>query len=102
VGSGCIFFGHGSEEEIDTLEKQLADPTQERILSIFCEYPTNPLLKTPNIRRLRALADKYDIPLLIDSTVGGFSNSQIFPYADVMTVSLTKTFSGASDVMGGW
>ncbi|KAI8056893.1 pyridoxal phosphate-dependent transferase [Syncephalis plumigaleata] len=102
IGSGCIFFGHGSEEEIDTLEKQLADPTNERVLSIFCEIPSNPLLKTPNIRRLRALADQHDVPLLIDGTVGGFSNCQVFPYADVMVVSLTKSFSGASDVMGGW
>ncbi|RKP23454.1 pyridoxal phosphate-dependent transferase [Syncephalis pseudoplumigaleata] len=101
VGSGSIFLGHGSEEELDELEKRLADPAQERILSIFCEFPSNPLLKTPNIRRLRALADQHDIPLLIDASVGGFSNCLLFPYADVMIVSLTKLFSGSSDVMGG-
>ncbi|RKP22622.1 pyridoxal phosphate-dependent transferase [Syncephalis pseudoplumigaleata] len=101
VGSGSIFYGHGSEEELDDLEKRLADPAQERILSIFCEFPSNPLLKAPNIRRLRALADQHDIPLLIDGTVGGFSNCLLFPYADVMIVSLTKLFSGSSDVMGG-
>ncbi|KAI8056811.1 pyridoxal phosphate-dependent transferase [Syncephalis plumigaleata] len=101
IGAGSIFFGHGSEEEIDTLEEQLADPTKDRILSIFCEYPTNPLLKTPNIRRLRALADQYDIPLLIDGTVGGFSNSQLFPYADVMVVSLSKAFNGTGDLLSG-
>jgi hypothetical protein len=43
LGAGSIFFGHGTEEEIDTLERQLANPAQVRTLSIFCEYPINPL-----------------------------------------------------------
>ncbi|KAI9593037.1 pyridoxal phosphate-dependent transferase [Syncephalis fuscata] len=101
VGHGCVFFGHGSDKEIDDLEKRLADPTQKQIISILCETPSNPLLHSPNIRRLRAVADKYDIPLLLDTTVGGFSNSQLFPFADAMLVSLTKLFSGDCDVMGG-
>ncbi|KAI9593117.1 pyridoxal phosphate-dependent transferase [Syncephalis fuscata] len=101
VGTDCLFFGYGSEEEIDELEKILNDPTQDPIISIFCELPNNPLLMSPNVRRLRGLADKYDIPLLIDATIGGFSNSQLLPFADVMIVSLSKLFSGECDLLAG-
>ncbi|KAI9593097.1 pyridoxal phosphate-dependent transferase, partial [Syncephalis fuscata] len=101
VGTDCLFFGYGSEEEIDELEKILNDPTQDPIISIFCELPTNPLLMSPNVRRLSALADKFNIPLLIDATVGGFSNSQLLPFIDVMIVSLSKLFSGECDLLAG-
>ncbi|KAI9593096.1 pyridoxal phosphate-dependent transferase [Syncephalis fuscata] len=101
VGTDCLFFGYGSEEEIDELEKILNDPTQDPIISIFCELPTNPLLMSPNVRRLSALADKFNIPLLIDATVGGFSNSQLLPFVDVMIVSLSKLFSGECDLLAG-
>ncbi|KAI9593038.1 PLP-dependent transferase [Syncephalis fuscata] len=100
-GPGCLFHGSVSKEDIDQLEQRLQDPMQERLLAVFCEFPSNPLLHSPNIRRLSALADKYDFPLLVDSTVGGFSNSQLLPFVDVMFVSLTKFFSGDCDVMGG-
>ncbi|RKP27410.1 pyridoxal phosphate-dependent transferase [Syncephalis pseudoplumigaleata] len=97
----CLFLGYGTEEDIDRLETELADPTRPTIHSLFCEFPTNPLLKAPNIRRLRALADQYDIPLWIDTTAGGFSNCLLLPYVDAMVISLTKLFSGGCDVTGG-
>lgn len=68
---------------------------------MFCEFPGNPLLKTPDLARIRALADKYDFGVVVDETIGNFLNVNVLPYADVVVSSLTKVFSGDSNVMGG-
>lgn len=98
-GPGCHFFGHGSSEELDELEGKLE--SGERILALFCEFPSNPLLKSPDLQRIRSLADKYDFAVVIDETIGNLLNVHVLPYADVVVSSLTKVFSGDSNVMGG-
>ena len=98
-GPGCVFYGHGSSADIDDLEKRCE--SGERFLALFCEFPGNPLLKSPNLRRLRSLADKYDFAMVIDETIGNFLNVNVLPFADVIVSSLTKVFSGDSNVMGG-
>ncbi|KAJ3057676.1 hypothetical protein HDU98_006131, partial [Podochytrium sp. JEL0797] len=42
-GSGCIFLGHGTNSDLDDLERLLE--AGERIGALFCEFPSNPLLK---------------------------------------------------------
>ncbi|GAB7352137.1 hypothetical protein MBLNU459_g2627t1 [Dothideomycetes sp. NU459] len=98
-GPGALFYGFGSSEDLDDLEKRLE--AGERFLALFCEFPGNPLLKTPDIVRIRALADKYDFGVVVDETIGNFLNVNVLPYADVIVSSLTKVFSGDSNVMGG-
>lgn len=71
------------------------------ILALFCECPSNPLLKTPNLHRIRQLADKYNFAIVIDETVGNFINIHVLPYADMVASSLTKVFSGDSNVLAG-
>ncbi|KAI9593058.1 pyridoxal phosphate-dependent transferase [Syncephalis fuscata] len=100
-GPGCLFFGYALEEDIDALEKQLADPAQERILAVFCEFPSNPLLRSSNLHRLRALANQYSFAIVVDATLGGFSDIEILPLVDIIVASLTKFFSGDCNVMGG-
>ncbi|HID23728.1 MAG TPA: PLP-dependent transferase, partial [Planctomycetaceae bacterium] len=68
---------------------------------VFCEIPSNPLLRSPNIGGLRELTSRYQVPLLIDDTLGGTTNLRMLPAADVLVTSLTKYFSGVGDVMGG-
>jgi cystathionine gamma-synthase len=98
-GPGCIFYGHGSAEDLDDLESRLSGG--EKLLALFCEFPGNPLLKSPDLTRIRDLADKYDFAVVVDETVGNFLNVNVLPYADVVVSSLTKVFSGDSNVMGG-
>jgi len=98
-GPGCVFYGHGGSDDIDDLERRCAGG--ERFLALFCEFPGNPLLKTPDIGRLRSLADRYDFAIVIDETIGNFLNVHVLHYADVIVSSLTKVFSGDSNVMGG-
>lgn len=98
-GPGCVFFGLGEDADIDELEKRLK--SGERFLSLFCELPSNPLLKSPNIKRLRRLADEYKFFIVVDETIGNFCNVGVLEWADLVVSSLTKIFSGDSNVMGG-
>lgn len=99
-GPGCLFLGFGDDESLDLMEKQL-DSGEIDIMGLFCECPSNPLLKTPNLKRIRALADKHHFAVVVDETVGNLLNISVMPYADMVVSSLTKVFSGDSNVMGG-
>ncbi|KAI9145520.1 putative cystathionine gamma-synthase [Paraphysoderma sedebokerense] len=107
-GPGAHFLGQGDDSDLDKLSSLLeslsaesADPSEPPILSVFCEVPSNPLCKTPNLKRLRELANRYGFFLVVDETVGNFVNVGVLQYADVVVSSLTKVFSGDSNVMGG-
>lgn len=56
---------------------------------------------SPDLKRIRDLAEKYDFAVVVDETVGNFLNVNVLPYSDVVVSSLTKIFSGDSNVMGG-
>lgn len=53
------------------------------------------------MHRLRRLADEYDFLIICDETVGTFINTDLLPYVDVLMTSLTKIYSGFSDVLAG-
>src|SRR6186997_753503 len=67
-GPGCLFYGFGSSEELDELEERLQKG--ERFLALFTEFPGNPLLKSPDLERIRGLADTYDFFVIVDETIG--------------------------------
>lgn len=98
-GAGVHFYGFGDDESLDDLELRLE--SGERILSLFCEFPSNPLLKTPDIIRIKKLSDKFGFSVVVDDTVGNSSNVNVIPYCDIVVSSLTKIFSGDSNVMAG-
>lgn len=102
-GPGCHFIGDGSLDELEKLleAESQRDPATPPIVALFTEFPSNPLLRSADLPRLRSLADKYDFLVVIDETVGNFVNVEVFPFADVVVSSLTKVFSGYSNVMGG-
>jgi cystathionine gamma-synthase len=102
-GPGCHFFGSGGADDIDALAETLAtrDPSEGKILSLFCEFPSNPLLRCPDLVRLRQLADEYGFVIVVDETIGNFINVEVAAFADIVVSSLTKIFSGDANVMGG-
>lgn len=99
-GPGVHFLGLGDDSSLDELERDLASGQLE-IMALFCECPSNPLLKTPDLPRISSLAAKYNFAVVIDETIGNFLNIHVLPYADLVASSLTKVFSGDSNVMGG-
>ncbi|RMD41023.1 hypothetical protein DV735_g4134, partial [Chaetothyriales sp. CBS 134920] len=98
-GPGCLFYGRGDSADLDDLERRLA--SGERYLALFTEFPSNPLLNSADLVRIRRLADKYSFAVVIDETVSNLINCNVMPYADIVVSSLTKVFSGDSNVMGG-
>lgn len=98
-GEGALFYGHANANDLDDLDRRLN--SGERYLALYCEFPGNPLLMTPDLKRLRSLADKYGFAIVIDETIGNFLNIHVLPFADIVVSSLTKIFSGDSNVMGG-
>ena len=100
-GPGFKFLGNGTPEEIDELEQYLKEEAKEgrKIQAVWLEFPSNPNLSTPDIGRLRKLADGYGFFLLIDDTLGSFCNIDVLEVADIVLTSLTKSFSGYADVM---
>lgn len=93
------FHTQGVSAELDQLESQLA--SGRSIACLFCEIPSNPLCATPDLHRIRRLADQYHFAVICDDTIGTFANVDVLPYVDVIVTSLTKMFSGACDVMAG-
>ncbi|KAJ2820166.1 Cystathionine gamma-synthase [Coemansia erecta] len=103
-GPGAYFLGNGEGDDYQELERILerhAQGDEEPILAIFTECPSNPLLKTADLPRLRALADRFGVALVVDETIGSFANIDALRWADAVVSSLTKVFSGDSNVMGG-
>ncbi len=87
-------------EAINQLEEYLKENGLQ-VSAIVTEYPTNPLLKKPNLKRLRQLCNKYNIPLILDSTFATAYNDDIKDIADIYVESLTKFACGSADVLMG-
>ncbi|KAF8142299.1 pyridoxal phosphate-dependent transferase [Mycena galopus ATCC 62051] len=83
----------------DKLEAHLK--SNGKVSYVFVEFPSNPILVSVDLKKLRQLADQYKFILVVDETVGSFSNLDVLSVADVIITSLTKSFSGYADVMGG-
>ena len=71
------------------------------ISAIVTEIPTNPLLQTVDLARLKNLCLKYNIVLVIDATFATPFNLDLKPYADIYVESLTKFACGNADVLMG-
>ncbi|MBX7211941.1 MAG: PLP-dependent transferase [Verrucomicrobiaceae bacterium] len=99
-GSGAHFFPLAADAEYDAVAALLA---REKIAGIFCEAPSNPLLRCVDFARVRTLLARTqpDVPLVVDDTIATVANVDAFRVADVVTTSLTKAFSGAGDLMAG-
>lgn len=97
-GGSVLFYPLGNAEDLEHLRNQCH---QNPPSTVFCEVPTNPLLITPDVSALRALADEFDIVLVIDDTLAACGNLDLLPLADILVTSLTKYFSGSGNVLAG-
>ena len=85
---------------LDLLEDYLKT-NGHTISAIITEIPTNPLLQTVDLLRLKELCLKYNIVLVIDATFATPYNLDLKPYADIYIESLTKFACGNADVLMG-
>ena len=97
-GPGCHFFPRGDERDLQQLRELVRT---EPVSAVFCEFPSNPLLVSPDLAALAEAAQQQAVPLVVDETLGTYVNVDLRPVADVLITSLTKYFTGAGDVLAG-
>lgn len=114
------FLGLGEEEDYTRLEEILQQGVilsgsdgatkRNKVMGIFTEMPSNPLMKCPDLARLTSFANQYNTALVVDDTIGNIANLNLFNGGrehdkqvriDILVTSLTKIFSGVGDVMAG-
>jgi cystathionine gamma-synthase len=87
-------------KKLDLLEEYLKE-NGFKVSAIITEVPTNPLLLCVDMKRLNSLCKKYNIHLVVDSTLATPYNINLNDYADIYVESLTKFASGNADVLMG-
>ena len=73
----------------------------ERIAGIVTEFPTNPLLHSCNLERVKELCLKSNALLVIDPTMASPKNTKVSGLADAVVNSLTKYAGCEGDAMMG-
>ncbi|MFL2483236.1 MAG: PLP-dependent transferase [Verrucomicrobia bacterium] len=99
IGSGVIFLPSADSESITKL-KDIIDKG-ELLCGIYCEVPSNPLLRSADLAAIKSIVNSCNTPIVVDDTVATNVNVNVLKYADVVTTSLTKYYSGAGDVIAG-
>ncbi|MEO7100105.1 MAG: PLP-dependent transferase [Luteolibacter sp.] len=98
-------FGHGvvylNEAVGESFDEALMRIRTGEFAGVFTEVPSNPLLRTVDLKRVAKACAESGTPLIVDDSATGPFNVQALRYADVVTGSLTKWISGEGDVMAG-
>lgn len=97
-GAGAVFLPVSEGGLFDEALKRIREG---EFSSVFCEAPSNPLMRTIDFVKIRSACDDGNVPLVIDDTVCSNFNVDVKPYADVVTSSLTKWVVGSGKVMAG-
>lgn len=74
---------------------------RQPLAACFCEIPGNPLLGSPDVRKITPLLRRHGVPLVVDDVVATPCNVDLGPHADLLATSLTKYVVGTGDAMGG-
>jgi len=73
----------------------------DRIAAVFVEVPTNPLIQTPDVAALSALARRHGATVVLDPSISSALAVDVLPHADVVVSSLTKYTASAGDLTAG-
>ena len=98
LGNGVVYLNEAVGESFDEALSRIA---RGDFSAVFCEAPSNPLLKTVDFERVSRACRDGGVPLVVDDTICSVANVCLDHYADVITSSLTKWVSGKGDVMAG-
>jgi len=97
-GNGVVYLNDATGESFDEALQRIR---QGEFAGVFTEVPSNPLLRTVDIKRVADACAASSTPLVIDDSAAGPLNVDALRFADVCTGSLTKWISGEGDVMAG-
>ena len=83
-------------------EEKVAEHIKDNTRMIFCETPSNPLVKIVDIEYLRQQADRVGALLVVDNTFATpYHQLPLMLGADLVVHSATKGLGGHNDLMGG-
>ena len=97
-GPGALFFRRADAADLAGLADAVS---REPVGAVYTEFPSNPLLASPDLPALAELSRTHGFPLIVDDTVASCVNVDLLGTADVLWMSLTKYFSGTGDATGG-
>lgn len=97
-GNGVVYLNDATGESLDEALQRIR---QGEFAGVFTEVPSNPLLRTVDLKRVAEACAESKTPLVVDDSAAGPFNVNALQYADLVTGSLTKWISGAGDVMAG-
>lgn len=97
-GNGVVYL---NEAEGESFDEALQRIRAGEFAGVFAEIPSNPLLRTIDLKRVSEACRFSRTPLVLDDSAAGPLNVDVLPFADILTSSLTKWVSGAGDVMAG-
>lgn len=72
-----------------------------RVAGIVAELPTNPLIQTPDVAAIAALARRHGARVVLDPSIASAFNLHVLPHADVVVSSLTKYAASGGDLTAG-
>ncbi|KAM0455384.1 hypothetical protein ACHAPV_000685 [Trichoderma viride] len=101
--NGFKHFGKVDKQGLDDMETWLEGETKEgrKVSFVIVEFPGNPTLESTDLPRLKKLSEKHGFVLIVDDTIAGFANVDVLAHSDIVLTSLTKSFNGRADVLGG-
>jgi cystathionine gamma-synthase len=97
-GHGVVYLNEAVGESFDEALKRIR---AGEFAGVFSEVPSNPLLRTIDLKRVAKACAESGTPLIVDDSATGPLNVEALKYADAVTGSLTKWISGEGDVMAG-
>ncbi|NLT72097.1 MAG: PLP-dependent transferase, partial [Verrucomicrobiaceae bacterium] len=98
-GTGVIDFSVTESGGVEELRARFAEG--KSAAAVYTEVPSNPLLRTADLAGLAEILREQEVPLIVDDTIATSVNVDSFRFADAVTTSLTKAFSGVGDVAAG-
>tara|TARA_Y100001978_G_scaffold203422_1_gene229172 strand:+ start:1598 stop:3064 length:1467 start_codon:yes stop_codon:yes gene_type:complete len=95
-----IFYGADLilEENTENIEFKIKKINPS---ALIIELPSNPMLKCVDIKKISKIANKLNIPIICDDTIGSNLNIDSLSYSDIVFTSLTKIFAGSGEVLAG-
>jgi cystathionine gamma-synthase len=97
-GHGVVYLNDATGESFDEALQRIR---QGEFAGVFTEVPSNPLLRTIDLKRVAEACSEGRTPFVVDDSATGPLNVDALRFADVVTGSLTKWVSGGGDVMAG-
>jgi len=97
-GNGVVYLNEATGESFDEALQRIR---MGEFAGIFSEIPSNPLLRTIDLKKLSEACAFSKTPLILDDSATGPLNVDVLSHCDILTSSLTKWVSGVGDVMAG-